>query len=57
MRAGAMLGEDGVRLDRAVGPRDQSVVRARPSGDGRLEGNREDVQRFAITIGAACRSP
>ena len=46
------VGEDGVRLDRG-----QTVVRARRSGDGRLEGRREDVQRLAITIGAACRSP
>ena len=47
-----MLGEDGVRLDRG-----QTVARARRSGDGRLEGRREDVQRLAITIGAAFRSP
>ena len=40
-----------------VGARGQTVVRTQRSGDGRSEGNREDVQRFAITIGAACRSP
>ena len=36
-----MLGEDGARLDCG-----QTVARAQRSGDGRLEGRREDVQRL-----------
>ena len=55
-RTGAALGDGGMRLGRGSafaegGHATATIRRWWP------EGNREDVHRLAITIGAACRSP